>query len=115
MLSAPSIRQAITTTTTEVSGSFNQTSATALANSLKFGALPLQFTTDKVEKVSAELGLESLRAGLIAGGIGLLLVVIYCLLYYRLLGVITVLSLVLSFGLVYGVHGAAGPLDGPVP
>lgn len=103
VLSAPSIRQPITTTTTEVSGSFNQTSATALANSLKFGALPLQFTTDKVEKVSAELGLESLRAGLIAGGIGLLLVVIYCLLYYRLLGLITILSLVLSGILVYGV------------
>ena len=101
VLSAPSIRQAITTTTTEVSGSFNQSSATSLANSLKFGALPLAFTVDKTERVSAELGLESLRAGLIAGGIGLLLVIVYCLLYYRLLGLITILSLVLSGSLVY--------------
>ena len=103
VLSAPSIRQAITTTTTEVSGSFNQNSATSLANSLKFGSLPLAFSLDKTEKVSAELGLESLRAGLIAGGIGLLLVIVYCLIYYRLLGVITILSLLLSFGLVYAI------------
>ena len=53
--------------------------------------------------MTAELGLSYLRAGLIAGGIGLLLVVVYCLVYYRLLGVITILSLVLSFGLVYAV------------
>ena len=101
VLSAPSIRQAITTTTTEVSGSFNQSSATSLANSLKFGALPLAFTVDKTEQGQRRAGLESLRAGLIAGGIGLLLVIVYCLLYYRLLGLITILSLVLSGSLVY--------------
>jgi preprotein translocase subunit SecD len=53
--------------------------------------------------VSATLGLASLRAGLIAGGIGLLLVFVYCLFYYRLLGVLTMLSLFLSFGLVYAI------------
>ena len=53
--------------------------------------------------VSAQLGLEYLQAGLIAGGIGLLLVIIYCLIYYRLLGLITILSLILSFGLVFAV------------
>jgi preprotein translocase subunit SecD len=97
------IRSLINTKTTEVSGSFNQASATALANSLKFGALPLQFHLDKTDTVSAEVGGESLRAGMIAGGIGLLLVVVYCLFYYRLLGAITVLSLVLSGILVYAV------------
>lgn len=103
VISAPRISGPITTPTTEISGSFNQASAAALANSLKFGALPLAFDRAESVNVSAELGLEYLKAGLIAGGIGLLLVVIYCLLYYRLLGVITILSLVLSFGIVYAV------------
>ncbi len=103
VISAPRISGPITTPTTEISGSFTQTSAAALANSLKFGALPLAFDRAESVNVSAELGLEYLKAGLIAGGIGLLLVVIYCLLYYRLLGVITILSLILSFGIVYAV------------
>lgn len=103
VLSAPSVRQAITTAVTQVSGNFSQASATSLANSLKYGALPLQFKQIDSERVSAQLGLEYLKAGLIAGGIGLALVIIYCLVYYRLLGVITILSLVLSFGLVYAV------------
>ncbi len=103
VLSAPSISGPINTPTTEVSGSFNQASATSLANSLKFGALPLKFNMDKTDDVSAEVGADSLRAGLIAGGIGLLLVVLYCLFYYRLLGVVTILSLVLSGVVVYAV------------
>ena len=103
VISAPRISGPITTPGTEISGSFTQASAAALANSLKFGALPLAFDRAESVNVSAELGLEYLKAGLIAGGIGLLLVVIYCLIYYRLLGVITILSLVLSFGLVYAV------------
>jgi preprotein translocase subunit SecD len=103
VLSAPTIQEAITTTTTQVSGSFNQQSAKDLANSLKFGALPLSFEPQEAEQVSAELGYQYLQAGLIAGGIGLILVVLYCLLYYRLLGVITILSLVLSGSLIYAV------------
>ncbi len=103
VISAPSIRQAITTPVTQVSGSFTQQSATALANSLKFGALPLNFDAGESVSISAQLGLQYLRAGLIAGGIGLLLVIVYCMIYYRLLGVITILSLVLSFSLVYAV------------
>ncbi|MEJ7651808.1 MAG: protein translocase subunit SecD [Nakamurella sp.] len=103
VLSAPAIQEPINTPTTRVSGQFNQETATSLANSLKFGALPLQFDLEKTDEVSAEVGSESLQAGLIAGGIGLLLVILYCLFYYRLLGVITVLSLVLSGVLVYAV------------
>jgi len=103
VISAPRISGPITTTTTEISGSFTQATAAALANSLKFGSLPLAFEAAESVSVSAQLGLEYLTAGLIAGGIGLLLVVIYCLIYYRLLGVITILSLVLSFGLVYAI------------
>jgi len=103
VISAPRISGPITTTTTEISGSFTQASAAALANSLKFGSLPLAFEAAESVSVSAQLGLEYLTAGLIAGGIGLLLVIIYCLIYYRLLGVITILSLVLSFGLIYAI------------
>ncbi len=103
VISAPRINGPITTPGTEISGSFTQETAAGLANSLKFGALPLAFDRAETVSVSAQLGLEYLKAGLIAGGIGLLLVVIYCLLYYRLLGVITILSLVLSFGLVYAI------------
>lgn len=99
---SPVIQNAITTDT-QITGNFTQSEAVGLANSLKFGALPLAFERSSSDAVSAELGLSYLRAGLIAGGIGLLLVVIYCLLYYRLLGVITILSLVLSFSLVYAV------------
>lgn len=101
VLSNPVINQHITTVQTRVSGSFNQANATELANALNYGALPLAFAQGEATTVSAQLGLEYLQAGLIAGGIGLLLVVIYCLVYYRLLGLITILSLVLSFGLVY--------------
>ena len=103
VLSAPQISEAITTATTEVTGNFTQTSANALANSLKYGALPLHFDQSSTQSISAELGGEYLQAGLIAGGIGLLLVVLYCLIYYRLLGLITIGSLVLSGALVYAV------------
>lgn len=102
VITAPSINGAITTDT-QITGSFTQATASDLANSLKFGALPLAFERSSSDSVTAELGLSYLRAGLIAGGIGLLLVVVYCLVYYRLLGVITILSLVLSFGLIYAV------------
>lgn len=103
VISAPRINSAIVGGTTEISGGFTQATAAALANSLKFGSLPLAFDRAESVSVSAELGLEYLKAGIIAGGIGLLLVIIYCLIYYRLLGVITILSLVLSFGIVYAV------------
>ena len=103
VISAPRIDGAITTPGTEISGSFSQASAASLANSLKFGALPLAFDRAESVNVSAELGYQYLIAGIIAGGIGLLLVVVYCLIYYRVLGLITILSLVLSFGLVYPV------------
>lgn len=103
VLSAPVINQPITTPGTMVSGSFTQQSAKSLADSLKFGALPLAFDRQESQQVSAELGFQYLKAGLIAGGIGLALVIVYCLMYYRLLGIITILSLVLSGLLVYAV------------
>jgi preprotein translocase subunit SecD len=103
VVSAPNITTAILNGQTEISGSFTAATAKSLADSLKYGSLPLSFTASDATTVSATLGLASLQAGLIAGGIGLLVVFIYCLFYYRLLGILTILSLVLSGTLVYAV------------
>jgi preprotein translocase subunit SecD len=103
VVSAPNINGAIPGGNTEITGKFSQKEAASLAETLQYGSLPLSFESSDAETVSATLGLASLRAGLIAGGIGLLLVFIYCLFYYRLLGVLTMLSLGLSFGLVYAI------------
>lgn len=103
VVSAPEIQQALLGGNASINGQFNQESATDLANILKYGSLPLAFDQSEAETVSATLGVASLEAGLIAGGIGLLLVAVYCLLYYRLLGILTVLSLALSGGVVYAV------------
>ncbi|MCU1690053.1 MAG: secD, partial [Jatrophihabitantaceae bacterium] len=100
VLSAPHTNGAITGTT-QVSGSFNQTTATDLADSLKYGALPITFTTERSGTVSATLGTAQLKAGLLAGGIGLALVVLYSLLYYRALGIVTILSLGVSAAITY--------------
>ncbi len=88
---------------TQISGGFTQSSATMLANQLKYGALPLTFTTQSILTVSASLGAGQLKAGLLAGGIGLILVVLYSLLYYRALGLVTIASLLVSGGLTYAM------------
>ncbi len=103
VVSAPTINGAITTNPTLITGKFSQAEARQLAEALKYGSLPLSFTQSEAQTVSASLGLASLQAGLLAGGIGLILVLVYCLAYYRLLGLLTALSLLLSFSIVYAV------------
>ncbi|HNF07463.1 MAG TPA: protein translocase subunit SecD, partial [Mycobacterium sp.] len=106
VVSAPQIREAIPGGRTQISGGnppFTAETAKQLANVLKYGSLPLSFESSEAETVSATLGLTSLRAGLIAGAIGLALVLLYSLLYYRLLGVLTALSLVASGAMVFGI------------
>ncbi|MCX2732328.1 protein translocase subunit SecD [Saccharopolyspora sp. NFXS83] len=103
VVSAPRINEPLLGGSANINGDFNQQSATDLADVLKYGSLPLAFDQSEAETVSATAGVASMEAGLIAGGIGLILVAVYCLAYYRLLGVLTVLSLVLSGGVVYGV------------
>ncbi|MFX0580727.1 protein translocase subunit SecD [Nocardia nepalensis] len=88
---------------TTISGSFTAASAKELANTLKYGSLPLSFQTSEAETVSATLGLSSLRAGLLAGAIGLAVVLLYCLAYYRMLGFLAGFSLVASGVAVYGI------------
>lgn len=85
----------------EISGSFTQQSATDLANVLKYGSLPLAFDLSEVSNVSPTLGGEQLQAGIIAGLIGLALVLIYSVLYYRALAVVVIASLVLAATITY--------------
>jgi preprotein translocase subunit SecD len=100
-ISAPSVNEPIPGGRAEISGNFTQKSATELANILKYGALPLAFDVSEVNNVSATLGGEQLRAGIIAGIIGLVLVVGYCFLYYRGLGIVVVASLGIAGILTY--------------
>ncbi|WP_066588601.1 protein translocase subunit SecD [Corynebacterium provencense] len=93
---------------TQITGDFTEQEARDLANNLKYGALPLSFTGENGEKggtaetISATMGSASLKAGLIAGAIGLAIVAVYALAYYRGLGIIALLSLVTSGILIYG-------------
>jgi preprotein translocase subunit SecD len=106
VVSAPAIREAIPGGRTQITGGdppFTSDSARQLANVLKYGSLPLSFESSEAETVSATLGLTSLRAGLIAGAIGLALVLAYSLLYYRVLGLLTALSLVASGAMVFAI------------
>jgi preprotein translocase subunit SecD len=102
--SAPETDGAITAGSVEISGGgsgFTQDQATQLANVLKYGALPLNFIQQDVSSISPQLGHDSLVAGLIAGIIGLILVIIYLFLYYRGLGLVSVSSLLIAALLAY--------------
>ena len=106
VVSAPQIREAIPGGRTQITGGdppFTASSARELANVLKYGSLPLSFESSEAQTVSATLGLTSLRAGLIAGAIGLGLVLVYSLLYYRALGLLTALSLAASGAMVFAI------------
>ena len=93
IVSAPQVNEAILGGQATISGSFTADEAKALAQVLKYGALPVSLNVDEVQQISPTLGADQLRAGLVAGGFGLLLVVLYLLMYYRALGVVAVASL----------------------
>jgi preprotein translocase subunit SecD len=103
VISHPRVMSHITGGTATISGSFTQTEAAELANQLKFGAIPLDLTLQSNDTVSPSLGTQQLEKGLIAGAIGLLLVVIYSLFQYRALGFVTVGSLLIAGVITYGV------------
>ncbi|MFF4173479.1 protein translocase subunit SecD [Streptomyces sp. NPDC001744] len=111
VVSAPSVRQTLSASA-EISGNFNQQSAQDLGNILSYGALPLSFQTQSVDTVTAALGGDQLEAGLIAGAIGLALVVIYLVVYYRGLSLIAILSLGASALLTYVIMALLGPAIG---
>jgi preprotein translocase subunit SecD len=103
VISAPTVNEPILNGSAEISGDFTQASATSLANSLKYGALPLRFEAPVVTTEGPTLAADQLSAGLIAGGIGLFLVLVYCLLYYRGLGLVVVASLGIAAVVTYAV------------
>lgn len=101
VISAPVTQGVVTDGKPQISGSFTQDSAKVLADQLKFGALPIGFELQSDQAISATLGESQLQSGLLAGLIGLILVVIYSLIQYRSLGLVTVFSLVVAAIVTY--------------
>jgi preprotein translocase subunit SecD len=102
VVSFPAINQGpIVGGSAQITGSFNQQQATDLANVLSYGSLPLTFRQQSVETITPQLGHDQLTAGLLAGAIGLILVVIYLMLYYRGLAIVAVSSLAIAALLAY--------------
>ncbi|MGY5535332.1 protein translocase subunit SecD [Streptomyces sp. C-3] len=111
VVSAPSVQTTLSKSA-QISGSFTQESSQELANMLSYGALPLSFVEESVTSVTAALGGEQLEAGLIAGGIGLILVIVYLVVYYRGLSLIAIISLLMSAALTYTIMVLLGPAIG---
>jgi preprotein translocase subunit SecD len=105
VISHPGFDGVIADGNAQISGTFTETSAKSLATSLKFGALPISFTKDgtSVDEIGASLAGDQLTAGITAGLLGLLLVMIYCLLYYRGLGLVVIASLLVAGGVTYSM------------
>jgi preprotein translocase subunit SecD len=91
--SAPNVEQRIPDGSATISGSFNERSARALANVLKYGALPVQFEQSQTQTISPTLGERSLDGALLAGFLGLGLVLLYAIFYYRALGIVTIVGM----------------------
>jgi len=101
--SAPSINQSKFNGSGEITGKFSERDAKDLALVLRYGSLPVELVTQQRQTVSPSLGKESLKAGLVAGAIGLGLVLLYMILYYRALGVVVMLGLGVSGALLYAI------------
>ncbi|HWJ65435.1 MAG TPA: protein translocase subunit SecD [Nocardioides sp.] len=105
VLTAPRMTAVITDGRSQIEGNFTEQSALDLANSLKFGALPITFNDEQtsVEEIGPSLAGNQLSAGLTAGAIGLALVMLYCLFYYRGLGLVVVSSLFVAAAITYAM------------
>lgn len=123
VISAPVVQEpSFTGGSVQISGNFTQDEAADLAKILQFGAVPVDFEAPTVQTVSATLGSDSLRAAILAGIIGVGLVLLFLLLYYRLIALVVVLGLgvsgmflwsIISWlsktnGLALTISGAAG-------
>ena len=103
VLSNPYVSSAILDGNAQITGNFTEASARSLATSLKYGALPIRFAQPPtVETIGPSLAGNQLSAGILAGIIGMAIVMIYCLLYYRGLGIVVIASLVIAALVVYG-------------
>lgn len=101
--SAPTIQSSSFNGQASISGSFTSTQASALALVLKYGSLPVRFTPQSVQTVSATIGKDSLHAGLLAGAGGVIVVLLYMVLYYRALGLVVLLGLGVGGSLLYSL------------
>ncbi|MGQ0520087.1 MAG: protein translocase subunit SecD [Actinomycetota bacterium] len=110
--SAPVIREASFGGSGVISGNFTEGEAKDLALVLRYGALPVELAPETVQTVSASLGKDSLRAGLFAGFVGLGLVLIYMFLYYRALGLVVILGLMVWASLMWSVVSLLGSTSG---
>ncbi|MFE0187476.1 protein translocase subunit SecD [Streptomyces sp. NPDC059008] len=112
VVSDPRVSERLNGGNATISGGFTQQSAEDLGNMLSYGALPLSFKIDDETTVTAALGGEQLHAGLIAGAIGLALVVVYLIAYYRGLALVALASLCVSAILTYTIMTLLGPAIG---
>ena len=99
--SAPRFNEPILGGQAQIEGNFTAQEANDLANILKYGALPVTLEAVDITSVSPTVGSEQLRAGLLAGLLGLVLVMIYLIVYYRALGVVAMISLIAAGVIVY--------------
>lgn len=112
VISAPTSQAAITDGRAQITGNFTQATAQELANSLKYGALPLTFTVNGVSVEGPSLAGAQLNAGLVAGLVGLVLVVVYSLAYYRGLGLVVIASLIVAAAITYALVLLLGKSSG---
>ena len=110
--SAPSLQTTNFPGSGQISGNFTEREAKDLALVLRYGSLPVQLDRQTVQTVSASLGRDSLRAGIIAGAVGLGLVALYMVLYYRALGLVVWLGLLVSGALMYSLVTLLGQTSG---
>jgi len=103
VISAPVAQASLCAGNASITGSFTAASAKVLADQIKFGALPMSFTVLTQDDISPQLGGDQLHRGLLAGAIGLFLVVLYSLFQYRVLGLVTVSSLVIASAMTYAL------------
>jgi preprotein translocase subunit SecD len=105
VISAPFFQNVISDGTSQITGNFSESEAKSLATSLKYGALPISFDKDKttIQTIGPSLAGDQLKAGITAGIAGLVLVMLYCLLYYRGLGLVVITSLLVAGATTYAL------------
>jgi preprotein translocase subunit SecD len=113
VLTAPTVNDDVSgSTSAQITGSFSRGDAKNLATALRYGALPVELERQQAQEVSATVGKDALRAGIVAGLLGLGIVTLYILSYYRILGGVAVTSLGLSFGLMWAIISWLGDSRG---
>jgi preprotein translocase subunit SecD len=112
VISTPEFQTASFEDSVQITGNFTQESARDLALVLRFGALPVQLEPQQTQTVSATIGRDALDAGIVAGIVGVLIVALYMIAYYRLLGVVAMVSLGVSFALIWSIVSWLGATQG---